>query len=125
MGSALAAADDTEVSSLVLIDPLRLTDNGPILNSSNVDEISSVLAAPGAWRTEPAARKVAAASMRGLAISNESDDEMVDAQLEQLMDADDMVPGLWLKRATAAADTVGLFKTPAGRATGFLVSTIF
>ncbi|AII10557.1 trypsin-like serine peptidase [Rhodococcus opacus] len=123
MGNARVAADGIEVSSLDLIDPLRPTDNGPILNSSNVGQIYSVLSdPPSAWRTEPAARKVAAASLRGLAISDESDDEMVDAQLEQLMDADDMVPGLWLKLATAAADTVALIKTPAGPATGFLVS---
>lgn len=116
-------ADVSGVSSLDLDDPLRPTDDGPIVNPDNIGPIAVVLADPArAWLTEPAARKAAAAAFRGLDIPEDADDETVDPQLERLMGDDDMVPGLWLKRATAAADTVALIKTPAGPATGFLVS---
>lgn len=123
MGKTRLPADGASINPLDLVDPLRPTGDGPLVTSDNVGPIAAVLADPDrAWLSEPPARKAAAARFRGLDIAEDGDDETIDPQLERLMGDDDMVPGLWLKRATAAADTVALIKTPAGPATGFLVS---
>ncbi|MGW4369029.1 trypsin-like serine peptidase [Nocardia takedensis] len=99
------------------------TATDPIVTADNLDRIAAVLADPArAWRDEPTARKAAAARFRGLEVPDDAEPELLDRRLEQLMDDNDMVPGLWLKRAAAAADAVALIRTPAGPATGFLVS---
>ncbi|MFD4439997.1 trypsin-like serine peptidase [Nocardia sp. NPDC058519] len=112
-----------DISSIERVDPLVPTDGGPIVTAGNVEHIASVLADPAqAWRSEPVSRKLAAANLRGIDIPDNADHVVIDGELEQAMGNDDMVPGLWLKRAAAAADSVALIKTPRGPATGFLVS---
>ncbi|MGW6426340.1 trypsin-like serine peptidase [Nocardia sp. NPDC055053] len=112
-----------DISSIERVDPLLPTGGGPIVTPDNVEHIASVLADPAqAWRSEPVGRKMAAANLRGIAIPDNADHVVIDGELEQAMGDDDMVPGLWLKRAAAAADSVALIKTPRGPATGFLVS---
>jgi endonuclease G, mitochondrial len=123
MGDGRRAADEGDISSIDRIDPLSPTDRAPIVTTGNLEKIATVLADPRrAWLSEPAARKVAAANLRGLAIPEDAEEELIDSQLEQLMGHDDSVPGIWLKQAAKAADAVALIKTPLGPATGFLVS---
>lgn len=112
-----------EPKSIEQVDPLAPKDGPPILTRRNVGAIAAVLTDPGAaWLSEPTARKVAHARHRGVAVSADADDDEVDVELEQLMGDDDMVAGVWIRRAAAAADAVALVKTPRGPATGFLVS---
>lgn len=122
-GDGRCAADPGDISSIDRIDPLCPTDRLPIVTTGNVENIAAVLADPRrAWRLEPAARKVAAANLRGLAIPEDADDTLIDSQFERLVGDDDMVPGIWLKRAVNVAKAVALIRTPAGEATDFLVS---
>ena len=95
----------------------------PVLTADNVDRIAAVLADPAAaWHGEPTARKIAHARQHGVPMPADAAAEEVDVALEQLIDADDLIPSIWLKRAAAAADTVAVVRTPRGPATGFLVS---
>ncbi|MFD3459139.1 trypsin-like serine peptidase [Nocardia fluminea] len=112
-----------DISTIERVDPLAPTGGEAIVTPGNVEHIASVLADPArAWRIEPIGRKVAAAHRRGIDLPDNPDDATINGQLEQLMGSDDMVAGLWLKRAATAAEAVALIKTSRGPATGFLVS---
>ncbi|MDQ4093140.1 MAG: serine protease [Actinomycetota bacterium] len=105
------------------VDPLAPRDGPSILTPANLGGIASVLANPAmAWVLESTGRKLAHVRHRGVVISEDADEEAVNVELEQLMSDDDMLPGIWVKRAAAAADAVALVNTPRGPATGFLVS---
>ena len=83
-----------------------------------------VVAAPGeAWRTESAIRKRAYARRRGLDITRLRTTEDLDQALEKVVGTPDFLPGRWIRRARAAADTVARIKRADGDfGTGFLVS---
>jgi endonuclease G len=111
------------VSAVETVEPLAPRDGAPIVTPANILGIATVLADPArAWMLEPTERKLAHARLRGLLISDVADEERVDVELEQMLGDDDLLSGIWLKRATAAADSVALVNTPRGPATGFLVS---
>lgn len=95
----------------------------PILTQDTIARIASVLADPAtAWRAEPADRRRAHARYRGHALPPGADENRINAELEQLMGADDMVPAIWTKLAREASDPVAKIDTPRGPASGFLVS---
>jgi endonuclease G, mitochondrial len=75
-----------------------------------------------AWRREPLTRKVAHARRLGLDITVATEPAEIDAALERHIGSVDLLPGLWLRRAIAAADAVGQVQGPNGNGSGFLVS---
>jgi endonuclease G len=75
-----------------------------------------------AWRREPLTRKVAHARRIGLDVTLDTDPAEIDAALERHIGSVDLLPGLWLRRALAAADAVAQLPGPNGDGSGFLVS---
>jgi endonuclease G len=96
---------------------------GPIITDDDRRVIADVLADPAnAWRSESESRKRAHASMRGIDVPADADEEAVDKALERVLDGDDLVLTDWFRQGSRIAEAVALVRTPSGPATGFLIS---
>ncbi|MDI6098921.1 serine protease [Actinoplanes sp. NEAU-A12] len=74
------------------------------------------------WRREPLHRKIEYARRAGLGLPPDPDAVTTDLALEGIAGSPHLLPGNWLRRGADISDTVALLETPAGDATGFLVS---